>query len=247
MLTLAVETATASVGCAVARDDEVLACEQVPSPRRHAELLTPMLDRVRRAAGVELAALDVVAVDVGPGLFTGLRVGLASALTLAHALAVPVVGVPSLDLLALAAEGPHAAGTGGPVRVVAAVDARRGEVFWASYRRASDAAPGAAAPFERTSEPAVGRPDELVQVLAVGGERVLLVGDGARRYADTLGACPFVTIAPARFDHPDVGVLAREAARRAARGEARPAVEIAPLYLRAPDIDRGWLDTQAAT
>ena len=112
----------------------------------------------------------MVAVDLGPGLFTGLRVGVATAKAMAHALRVPMIGVPSLDLLAF------------PVRftsrlIVAAVDARRGELFYAFYRQV----PGG---VQRLGDHRVGTPDDLAGELLAAGEECLLVGDGAIRYRE---------------------------------------------------------------
>ncbi len=96
--------------------------------RRHAELLTPTIDFVRRSARIEFDEISCIAVDLGPGLFTGLRVGIAAAKALAQARRIPMIGVSSLDLLAF------------PVRhtsrpIVAAIDAKRGELFYAFYRQ----------------------------------------------------------------------------------------------------------------
>ena len=115
--------------------------------RRHAEILTPSIEFICRQARIELSEISVVAVDLGPGLFTGLRVGVAAAKAMAHALRVPMIGVPSLDLLAF------------PVRfssrlIVAAIDARRGELFYAFYRQV----PGG---MQRLSDHRVGSPDDL--------------------------------------------------------------------------------------
>ena len=100
---------------------------QVRQGRRHAELLVPSIETIARLAGIGVQQVGRVAVDVGPGLFTGLRVGVATAKALAAALDIPIVGCSSLELLAY----PHRRQS----RLVAAVvDAKRGEVFWRLYR-----------------------------------------------------------------------------------------------------------------
>jgi tRNA threonylcarbamoyladenosine biosynthesis protein TsaB len=153
---LAIETATDMVGAALLRDDGGGAERMHFGGRAHAELLAPAIEEVCAVSGCSVADVDVVAVDVGPGLFTGLRVGVATAKALAQALGIGVLGVGSLDVLAAAAAGgaggaegslavaPVGAGAlsgavgpveAAPVGVVAAlVDARRGEVFAAAYR-----------------------------------------------------------------------------------------------------------------
>ena len=141
MIVLGIESSTAQVGCALGGHEGVLASFHAARGRRHAEILVPAVAFVCEQADVKLAEVGVIAVDIGPGLFTGLRVGVATAKALAQALRVPMVGMSSLDLLAY------------PVRftrrlVAAVIDARRGEVFSALYRQV----PGG---VQRVSEPVV--------------------------------------------------------------------------------------------
>ena len=103
MIVLALESATDLVGAAVLGEVAPGSAVTETGGRRHAEALAPALQQVCRNAGVPLAALDVIAVDVGPGLFTGLRVGVATAKALAQGLGIGVVGIESLDILAAAA------------------------------------------------------------------------------------------------------------------------------------------------
>ena len=143
MLVLALDTATPSLVAGLARWSpdggvEVLAERAVPSGNRHAELLTPAIRGVLEDAGLKMADLDAVVTGLGPGPFTGLRVGIVTALTLADARGLPVVGVCSLD----------AVGSGARTVVT---DARRKEIYWAAYD--SDG--------RRTEGPEVVRPEEL--------------------------------------------------------------------------------------
>ena len=126
VIVLAIESATARAGVALGTPDGVVASAQVTRGPRHAEVLVPAVEWVCAQAGVELAGVDAIAVDVGPGLFTGLRVGIATANGLAQALGKPMVAVSSLDLLA------HAYKHAGP-DIVSVIDARRGEVYAARY------------------------------------------------------------------------------------------------------------------
>ena len=121
---LAIETATETVGVAVRTDAGAQAELTLTGRRRHVETLAPAIEHLCSGVGLALGDLDVVAVDIGPGLFTGLRVGVATAKGLAQALGIGVIGRTSLEILVRAA---GAAGHTG--RVLAAVDARRGEVF----------------------------------------------------------------------------------------------------------------------
>ena len=100
MLILGIETATEQVGVAIGGHEGVIATFEVARGRRHAETLTPAIEFVCRQADIELGEIGCIAVDVGPGLFTGMRVGLAAGKALAQALRVPMIGITSLDLLA---------------------------------------------------------------------------------------------------------------------------------------------------
>lgn len=129
-LVLAIDTATPAVTAGVVRVDgdavELLAEQVTVDPRAHAERLTPNIVDALEDAEVSGGRLDAVVVGCGPGPFTGLRVGMATAAAFGHALGIPVRGVCSLDAIA--------AGTAGDVLVV--TDARRREVYWARYRDA---------------------------------------------------------------------------------------------------------------
>lgn len=227
MLILGIDTATMQASCAIGGHEGVLAAAQSAKGRRHAEHLVPAIEFICGQAQIELKELSVIAVDIGPGLFTGLRVGIATAKALAHALAVPMIGVSSLDLLAF------------PVRfssrlIVAAVDARRGELYWATYRQV----PGG---VQRLSEPSVGSPDEVASELLASGEELLMIGDGAVRYADTFEGLPKLEIADRGFAHPSATSLVQLAHARALREEFGPAASIEPLYLRKPDAEINWV------
>ena len=126
MLILGIETATDRVGAALVDHVGVLAETHLLGGRRHAEALGPTIEFLMAQADRRPQDLAAIAVDVGPGLFTGLRVGLAHGKAMAHALAIPMLGVPSLDLVAFPLRY-------GDKRVVSVIDARRGEVYWATY------------------------------------------------------------------------------------------------------------------
>ena len=178
---------------------------------------------------MDVAAQDqvgVVAVDLGPGLFTALRVGGATAKAMAYALRVPMIGLPSLDLLAFPLR--HT-----PRLIVAAIDARRGELFYAFYRPVP-------AGVQRVSEHQVGAPDELASEIVAAGEECLLVGDGARRYADVFEALTRVRIADQEQAYPSASSLVQLAHAQALREEFVNPWEVEPLYLRKPDAAAPW-------
>lgn len=201
---LAFDTASPTVTVALHDGSDVVAEEAAASGMRHGEQLAPLIDRVLGAAAIAPADLTGIAVGVGPGPFTGLRVGLVTARTMAHVLQVPVHGVCSLDVLAVEAvdrgivDGEFAVAT----------DARRKEVYFASYDGAG----------RRLSGPVVDRPAALATGLPV-------VGEGASLYPD---AFPHAR-EPLR---PGAGWLARAViAGTVQTGEPEP------LYLRRPDAE----------
>jgi tRNA threonylcarbamoyladenosine biosynthesis protein TsaB len=231
VLILGIESSTAQVGVAIGGHEGVLAQAHSSRGKRHAENLTPAIDFVRRQARVDLKEISCVAVDLGPGLFTGLRVGVASAKALAHSLRVPMIGVPSLDLLAL------------PVRfssrrIVAAIDARRGELFYAFYRQV----PGG---VQRLSEHQIGTPDDLASELLASGEDCLLVGDGALRYAEAFEGLTKVELADRGLAHPSASSLVQLAHAQALREQWVKPWDLQPLYLRAPDAEINWTMREA--
>lgn len=181
---LAFDTATPAVTVAVADGDNVLAGSTTIDARRHGELLAPMIEAALSQAGVDRKALTAIAVGTGPGPFTGLRVGLVTARTLGAVLDIPVLGVCTLDTIALGS------GLTGDFRVV--TDARRREVHWAAYR-ARDGS------ITRVEGPYVASPVEASFTGPV-------VGAGAEQYAEQFpGRCEPL--------HPDAADLAHWVAR----------------------------------
>ncbi|NGO40974.1 tRNA (adenosine(37)-N6)-threonylcarbamoyltransferase complex dimerization subunit type 1 TsaB [Streptomyces ureilyticus] len=194
MLLLALDTATPAVTVALHDGTSVVASSSQVDARRHGELLLPAVDRVLTESGLRLDAVTGIVAGVGPGPYTGLRVGLMTADTFGLALGVPVYGLCTLDGLAFAADiqGPF----------VVATDARRKEVYWARY---SDSR-------TRVSGPAVDRPAEITE--AVAG--LPAVGAGALLYPDTF---PDVY----EPENVSASALASLAAEKLAKGEELPA------------------------
>ena len=224
-LTLGIDTATGQVGVAVGRAGEPIAALNVNRGRSHGELLAPSIREVLRLAGVEVRDIERLSVDTGPGLFTGLRVGIATAKALASALGLPVVPCSSLDILA------HPHRFAGPT-VASVVDARRGEVFWSMYTAGGDGMVAMGDP--RVSEPAV--LVEAVRAAADADGPVIATGDGARRYAELLLTVDGVLLDGPERQHPSAISLVELASTRA----ALPPDKVVPEYLRGPDVRIGW-------
>ena len=226
MLILGIESAGSQVCCASGGHEGVLASAHAGKGRRHAENLAPQIDFVRGQAGIELSDLGAVAVDVGPGLFTGLRVGIATAVVMSHALGVPMIPVTSHDLMAFPARWSSRL-------IVTALDARRGELFTALFRKV----PGG---IQRVREVNVCTPDDLAAELEVADEPALLVGDGALRYADTFHDIRRIEMAEQGLAQPSARSLVQLAHARAMREEFVQPWEVEPVYLRKPDAEINW-------
>ena len=226
MIILGIETATQHAGCALGGSEGVLASFHVGKGPRHAETLVPAIDFMCRQAGVGLQEVSLVTVDVGPGLFTGLRVGVATAKALAQGLRTPMIGLSSLDLLAFSVR--HTSRL-----IVAVVDARRGEVFFALYR----SVPGG---VQRLAAPQVASPEDLVGELMARSEDTLLVGDGAQRYEAVLAEVRHAEVAGVGLAHPSASALVELAHPQALREEFVQPRELAPLYLRKSDAELNW-------
>ena len=226
MLILGIESAGAQVGCAVGGHEGVLASAHAGRGRRHAEALAPQIDFVRRQAGIELSEVAAVAVDVGPGLFTGLRVGIATAVSLAQALGVPMIPVPSLDLMAFPARWTSKV-------IVPALDARRGELFTALFRKV----PGG---VQRVRDANVCMPEELSAELEALDEPALLLGDGALRHAEAFAGLRGIEMAEQGLANPSARALVQLAHARAMREEFVQPWELEPIYLRQPDAEINW-------
>ncbi len=234
MRILAIETATIEVGVAVADETGPLASVTARPGRRQAETLHPSIADVCRIAMITPAELDAVAVDIGPGLFTGLRVGVAAAKALAGALGLPVVTATSLEVL-------KAACPSGLGAVIPVIDMRRGEVAWLMPARpAPDVRVGA--PAELVAELA-----ELAGLAGLAGRAegvgpVLLVGDGALRHRELLegATVPAPVFAGTALAAPPVASLAVLAIAAMKDGRCCDPASVRPFYGREADARINW-------
>jgi tRNA threonylcarbamoyladenosine biosynthesis protein TsaB len=192
VIVLGLDTCLSTCSVAVIDGERVLAHASEPMARGHQERLAPMAQEVMRAAGVAFPALERVGVTVGPGSFTGLRVGLAFAKGLASALSAPAVGIGAMEALAAEAAG----------LAFVAIDARRGQV----YGQAFEGGQALMAPDAMTVETAAARLAEISQ-----GRPLTLIGSGAGLLAEMVRGAEVVAAEGA-----DARVVARLAAQRPA-------------------------------
>jgi tRNA threonylcarbamoyladenosine biosynthesis protein TsaB len=218
VLVVGFDTATPAVSVALHDGERVVGEAFAVDARRHGELLAPMIAKVMADAGASREDLTAVAVGVGPGPYTGLRVGLVTARVLGSVLGIPVYGVCSLDVIAAAVSTSVLAGG---QEFFVATDARRKEVYWARYDAAG----------RRLAGPEVGAASSIP-----GAAHAQVAGTGGQLYPEAFGE----VIGPA---YPDARTLCAvvagqlgESAALSGSGAAWPPLLAAdPLYLRRPD------------
>jgi tRNA threonylcarbamoyladenosine biosynthesis protein TsaB len=208
VLVLGFDTATPAVSVALHDGERVIAGASALDARRHSELLTPMIAKILADAGASRTDLTAIAVGVGPGPYTGLRVGVVTARVLGSVLHLPVSGVCSLDIIAASAVSAVSAAPAGPFLV--ATDARRKEVYWARYDAAG----------RRIAGPHVGQASAIPDAAGLP-----VAGAGGPLYPEAFGEL----IGPA---YPDARTLCGLVARPASQV---PLLAPEPLYLRRPD------------
>jgi tRNA threonylcarbamoyladenosine biosynthesis protein TsaB len=207
MLVLGLDTCLAACSVALVDGERVLACASEPMERGHQERLAPMVQAVMAEAQLPFAELQRIGVTIGPGSFTGLRVGLAFAKGLASALSAPLAGVGVLEALAAEAAG----------LAFAAVDARRGQVYLQGFE---DGRP-------LMAPDALELPLAAARLAEIAGSRdFTLVGSGATLLAQ---AAPGARMLERAACDPIL------VARLAAAAQAASPAQVRPLYLRGPD------------
>ncbi len=227
MLVLGIETSTPQASVAIGSEQGIVASALVSRGASHNEFLLPAIRFCLDESGIGFRNLSGVAVSLGPGLFTGMRVGVATAKALAQSLSVPIVGMASLDLLAYEVRYT-------PKTICAVLDARREEVFHAFYR----SSPGG---IQRMSDYMVERPQQLVARIAAQTDDVLVVGNGAfvhREVFEELRAG--VEIGTVSDAFPDARSLVELSLPRMFREDFDPLYQVRPLYLRSSARPIAW-------
>jgi len=220
---LAIDTATDACSVAVLAGGAITAHRSAAMARGHAEALMPMVIETLKAAGRAFADVTAVGVTVGPGAFTGLRIGLSAARGIGLAAGIPVIGATTMEVLAHAVPATERAAAS----VVSAIESKRADLYIQCF--GSDLAP--------LGEPASVMPEALAEHLPDGP--LVLAGDGAARVAEALNAPDRLTLSASGPD-PDARVLAELAAAQLddAGAAAADMAPPEPLYLRPPDAKR---------
>jgi tRNA threonylcarbamoyladenosine biosynthesis protein TsaB len=211
---LAIETSSELASCALLRGETVISRES-SGVRTHSQSVLPMVQELLAEAGIRLADCDAVAFGAGPGSFTGVRTACGVAQGLAFGAALPVLPLVTLEAMAQACRERTGAGD-----VLAVLDARMGEVYWAQYRWADG--------WQVVSAPALSAPEAVAPVAA---ERLAACGNGFAAYPEGFAGKEFAAGALADIV-PHARALARLAAAALAAGQAVPAAQAQPLYLR---------------
>ncbi len=231
---LAIDASSLPASCAYFRGNVLVAEEYIHNRMTHSQTLMPMVQHMLQTAGAPLEETDLVAVTVGPGSFTGLRIGIASAKGMAFGCGKPCLPVSTLEALAyncLCHRGV----------VCAVMDARCAQVYTALFR--SDGAGGLAPMGQDEALPLA----QLQQRLAELQEPIMLVGDGAQLCYDSLENKENVTLAPAALRFQRAASLGMAALAALERGVQPIAADrLQPTYLRLPQAERELLQKQAA-
>lgn len=220
---LAIDTVTEACSAALWLDGEVQERFEL-APRRHTTLILPMVQQLLAEAGLNLSQLDALAVDRGPGSFTGVRIGTSVVQGLGFAVDLPVVPVSSLATLAQSVwqKLQHE-------NVLALIDARMQEVYWAHYVLQGQE-------MVLHSEEQV---SSVAQVAIADQKTVYCVGSGGRQYQEQLQSRDnYQVVADAGFDFPHAAVLAGLAVKGYERNEVVSADKIEPIYLRNQVVQR---------
>ncbi|MFZ5597600.1 MAG: tRNA (adenosine(37)-N6)-threonylcarbamoyltransferase complex dimerization subunit type 1 TsaB [Bacillota bacterium] len=236
MFVLGIETATPVAGVAVAYRDRVLSARIINNKKTHSGHLVPMIRSVTEEAGISPGDLNGIAVSSGPGSFTGLRIGMTTAKTLAQALGIPIVGVSTLDALAYPL-------TGLANLICPILNARKNEVYTAVY----DGSGGA---LKKLTGSMAVKPDELAAILSGWEKRkITFLGDGVEEYRESIVKLlgERAEFAPGMMFLPRGSSVAGLGFIKLAAGEGLDPVSLLPDYVRLSEAEVKWLQKQKTT
>jgi tRNA threonylcarbamoyladenosine biosynthesis protein TsaB len=230
MKVLGIDTSTTSGSIGLIHDERVISEYLLNLSVTHSERLLDAIDLVLRKTHHALGDLDGFAISLGPGSFTGVRIGVSTVKGLAYAAQKPVVGVSTLDVLASQVSPT-------PYLICPIIDARKGEVYSAFYRYEESNH------LKRLSEYQAMRPEVLSGMLR---ERTIFLGDGVKTYGDDLrnSLKSFAIFSPAVLHIPHGSAVARLGLQLLMQGEVLDLATFTPLYVRLSDAEIKWRDRQ---
>ncbi len=227
MSILAIDTATQVSSVAVASADKLAAELTMQAKLTHSETLMPHIEKVLAMAGVKKEKLEGIAVSIGPGSFTGLRIGLAAAKAMAYALNLPIVGVSTLKALAYHYPVPG-------IRIVSLLDAQKGNAYRESYEW-QDGKLQVVQPVE------VLPLAEIIAECAESGRPVVLLGDvAAKRVRGKMELPANVEVAPAHLIMPRAACVAMLGLEEFAAGHHDNVMNMEPVYIRRSEAEVLW-------
>jgi tRNA threonylcarbamoyladenosine biosynthesis protein TsaB len=228
MKVLGIDTSTACGSVGLIDEEWVVAEYLLNSPVTHSERLLAAVEFILKESRLPLQEIDGWAISLGPGSFTGLRIGLSTVKGLAFASGKPAVGVPTLDVLAS-----QIAPT--PYLICPLLDARKKEVYSAFYRYRDGDSPESVSAYQAC------RPEDLVRQVT---EKTIFAGDGTRSYGDFFrNALPSLAmVAPAPFHWPRGSTVAMLGLKRLRKREIPDLASLTPIYVRASEAEIKWKD-----
>ena len=233
MKILAIESSGLVASAAIVTEDTLLAEYTVNFKKTHSQTLLPMVDEIVSMVGIDLKEIDALAVSAGPGSFTGLRIGSATAKGLGLALGKPVVPVPTTQGIAANLYGAQGI-------ICPLMDARRNQVYTGLYRYNKEG-------FSIVEDQMAVLVDEIIEKVNALGEPVTYLGDGVEAFADILKektTVPF-SFAPLHASKQRAGALAARAVELFRAGVMQSAAEHEPDYLRLSQAERELKEKQA--
>ena len=218
MIILGMDTCSANAAVAVMNDKKLIGEFVISNDRTHSQVIMPLVDDMLKKCGLDISDIDVFAVSVGPGSFTGLRIGMATVKTFAQFCKKPIIGVSSLDSLY-----ENCALFDGIVCPI--IDARHGEVYNALYKDG-----------KRITDYRVVSVDRLIEQL--NGQKVCFCGDGVLTYGDKLAQCTDFTVATQNISMQNASSLCIAAYKRAINNDFDDVYSLLPVYLRKSQAER---------
>lgn len=222
---LGLDTATLVSSVALASGDTLLAELTLQTKKTHSERLMPHIEEIIKLAEIDKSAIEAVAVSIGPGSFTGLRIGLGTAKALAYALNIPLVGVPTLAAMAYSCPVPGA-------MLAPTLDAQKGNLYVALYTWRDNELNELMAPKVLSLQEAINRCGE-------GRESALVMGEAVSLYRQELTAAGIELAAP-HIAMPRAGSVAVLGGRLLQQGLHQDAMSLEPLYIRRSEAEELW-------